>query len=71
MTSASLDSDGKPRGSKYPTFTAYGSKTIPLMDLGTRVLTYWVLGPSLKVASRGLRVQRPSWTGRLRVNAKG
>ena len=35
-----------PRGSKYPTLEASGPQTIPLMVFGTRVLHYWVLGPS-------------------------
>ena len=35
-----------PRGSKYPIFEDSGLKMIPLTVFGTRVLEYWVLGPS-------------------------
>ena len=34
------------KGSKYPIFKVSGPQTIPLMVFGTRVLKYWVLGPS-------------------------
>ena len=35
-----------PRGSKYPIFEVSGSKNHTLDGVWTRVLKYWVLGPS-------------------------
>ena len=35
-----------PRGSKYPIFKLSGSENHTLLVFGTRVLKYWVLGPS-------------------------
>ena len=35
-----------PKGCKYPTYQVPEPPTIPFMVFGTRVLEYWVLGPS-------------------------